>query len=95
MLARLARSLRNRKQQTNQAATATRAAGPKLEKLEDRRMLAVSPAAQGRGVGSALLGHLVDQTAQRGRAGIVCSSQPSMRARPSSESAVSVRSGYV
>jgi ribosomal protein S18 acetylase RimI-like enzyme len=44
------------------------------------RMLAVSPAAQGRGIGTALLRHLVDETAARGRSGIVCSSQPAMRA---------------
>ena len=44
------------------------------------RMLAVSPAAQGRGVGTALLQHIVDETAARGRTGIVCSSQPAMRA---------------
>jgi len=44
------------------------------------RMLAVSPAAQGRGVGTALLEHIVADTARRGRNGIVCSSQPSMRA---------------
>jgi ribosomal protein S18 acetylase RimI-like enzyme len=44
------------------------------------RMLAVSPAAQGRGIGTALLQHLVDETAARGRRGIVCSSQPAMRA---------------
>jgi ribosomal protein S18 acetylase RimI-like enzyme len=44
------------------------------------RMLAVSPAAQGRGIGTALLQHIVDATAENGRAGIVCSSQPGMRA---------------
>ena len=44
------------------------------------RMLAVSPAAQGRGVGTALLRRVVDETARRGLAGVVCSSQPSMRA---------------
>jgi len=44
------------------------------------RMLAVSPAAQGRGIGTALLRHVVDESARRGRAGIVCSSQPAMRA---------------
>jgi ribosomal protein S18 acetylase RimI-like enzyme len=43
------------------------------------RMLAVSPAAQGRGIATALLQQLVDETARRGRAGIVCSSQPAMR----------------
>jgi GNAT superfamily N-acetyltransferase len=44
------------------------------------RMLAVSPAAQGRGIGTALLQHIVEETAARGRAGLVCSSQPAMRA---------------
>jgi GNAT superfamily N-acetyltransferase len=44
------------------------------------RMLAVSPAAQGRGVGTALLRHMIDETRRRGRAGLVCSSQPAMRA---------------
>lgn len=42
------------------------------------RMLAVDPAAQGRGVGSALLRRILD--ASRGRAGVVCSSLPAMRA---------------
>lgn len=41
------------------------------------RMLAVHPAARGRGVGTALLRHVVD--ASRGRAGVVCSSQAQMR----------------
>jgi ribosomal protein S18 acetylase RimI-like enzyme len=44
------------------------------------RMLAVSPAAQGRGVGTALLRRVVEASAERGRNGVVCSSQPSMRA---------------
>jgi ribosomal protein S18 acetylase RimI-like enzyme len=44
------------------------------------RMLAVSPAAQGRGVGSALLRRVVDASTELGRAGVVCSSQASMRA---------------
>jgi GNAT superfamily N-acetyltransferase len=43
-------------------------------------LVAVSPAAQGRGIATALLQHLIDETARRGRAGIVCSSQPAMRA---------------
>jgi ribosomal protein S18 acetylase RimI-like enzyme len=42
-------------------------------------MLAVSPAAQGRGVGTALLRRVVDASAERGRAGVVCSTQPEMR----------------
>jgi ribosomal protein S18 acetylase RimI-like enzyme len=44
------------------------------------RMLAVSPAAQGRGVGTALLRGVVKASAERGRKGVVCSSQPAMRA---------------
>jgi len=44
------------------------------------RMLAVDPAAQGRGVGAALLGHVVGATRRLGFAGVVCSSQPAMRA---------------
>jgi GNAT superfamily N-acetyltransferase len=45
------------------------------------RMLAVDPAAQGRGVGGALLGHVVEESRRRGGgAGIVCSSLPQMRA---------------
>jgi ribosomal protein S18 acetylase RimI-like enzyme len=44
------------------------------------RMLAVDPAAQGRGVGSALLGRVIDDSRRRGAAGIVCSSLPEMRA---------------
>jgi ribosomal protein S18 acetylase RimI-like enzyme len=44
------------------------------------RMLAVDPAAQGRGVGAALLQRVVDASRRRGRAGIVCSSLPSMTA---------------
>jgi GNAT superfamily N-acetyltransferase len=41
------------------------------------RMLAVDPAAQGRGVGIALTQRIVDES--RGRAGIVCSTKPVMR----------------
>jgi ribosomal protein S18 acetylase RimI-like enzyme len=44
------------------------------------RMLAVDPAAQGRGVGTALLRRVLDESAARGRAGVVCSSLPQMRA---------------
>src|SRR3954451_7580643 len=44
------------------------------------RMLAVDPAAQGRGVGAALLRRVVDETRARGKARIVCSSLPEMRA---------------
>jgi GNAT superfamily N-acetyltransferase len=42
------------------------------------RMLAVDPAAQGRGVGLALMQRIIDDS--RDRAGIVCSTQPVMRA---------------
>jgi ribosomal protein S18 acetylase RimI-like enzyme len=42
------------------------------------RMLAVDPGAQGRGVGTALLQRVLDGS--RGRAGVVCSSLPEMRA---------------
>jgi GNAT superfamily N-acetyltransferase len=42
------------------------------------RMLAVDPAAQGRGVGLALMQRIIDDS--RGRAGVVCSTQPVMRA---------------
>jgi ribosomal protein S18 acetylase RimI-like enzyme len=42
------------------------------------RMLAVDPAAQGRGVGTALLRRVLD--ASRGRDGVVCSSLPEMGA---------------
>ena len=44
------------------------------------RMLAVGPAAQGRGVGTALLAHVLDASRALGRAGVVCSSLPEMRA---------------
>jgi GNAT superfamily N-acetyltransferase len=44
------------------------------------RMLAVDPAAQGRGVGAALLAGVIDRTRALGRSGIVCSSLPEMRA---------------
>jgi ribosomal protein S18 acetylase RimI-like enzyme len=44
------------------------------------RMLAVSPAAQGRGIGTALLRHVLDESRAAGRAAVVCSSQPAMRA---------------
>jgi ribosomal protein S18 acetylase RimI-like enzyme len=44
------------------------------------RMLAVDPAAQGRGVGAALLAHVLEQSRARGKAAVVCSSQPQMTA---------------
>jgi GNAT superfamily N-acetyltransferase len=44
------------------------------------RMLAVDPAAQGRGVGTALLRRVLDQSRRRGAGGVVCSSLPEMRA---------------
>jgi ribosomal protein S18 acetylase RimI-like enzyme len=44
------------------------------------RMLAVDPAAQGRGVATALLRRIVDDSRRRGREGVVCSSLPEMRA---------------
>jgi ribosomal protein S18 acetylase RimI-like enzyme len=44
------------------------------------RMLAVSPAAQGRGIGTALLQHAIDASRADGRGGIVCSSRPDMHA---------------
>lgn len=44
------------------------------------RMLAVDPAAQGRGVGTALLRRVLDDSRRRGKGGVVCSSQPEMRA---------------
>ena len=44
------------------------------------RMLAVDPAAQGRGVGAALLRRVLSESRGRGKAGVVCSSLPEMRA---------------
>jgi ribosomal protein S18 acetylase RimI-like enzyme len=44
------------------------------------RMLAVDPAAQGRGVGTALIRRLLDDSRRLGKQGIVCSSQHEMRA---------------
>jgi GNAT superfamily N-acetyltransferase len=44
------------------------------------RMLAVDPTAQGRGVGAALLARVLDDSRGRGKAGVVCSSLPEMRA---------------
>lgn len=44
------------------------------------RMLAVDPSAQGRGVGTALLQRVLDDSGRRGKAAVVCSSQPTMRA---------------
>ena len=43
-------------------------------------MLAVDPTAQGRGVGAALLARVLDDSRGRGKAGVVCSSLPEMRA---------------
>ena len=44
------------------------------------RMLAVAPAAQGRGIGTALLRHVLDASRAAGLRAVVCSSQPAMRA---------------
>ena len=44
------------------------------------RMLAVGPAAQGRGVGTALLRRVLDDSRRGGKQGVVCSSLPVMRA---------------
>ncbi len=44
------------------------------------RMLAVGPAAQGRGVGTALLRRVLDDSLRGGKEGVVCSSRPDMRA---------------
>jgi ribosomal protein S18 acetylase RimI-like enzyme len=44
------------------------------------RMLAVDPAAQGRGIGGALLAHVIAQSRARGKRAVVCSSQRQMRA---------------
>jgi ribosomal protein S18 acetylase RimI-like enzyme len=44
------------------------------------RMLAVDPAARGRGIGAALLRRVLEESAARGRTGVVCSSLPQMRA---------------
>lgn len=44
------------------------------------RMLAVDPAAQGRGIAMLLMAHIVDASRALGRERIVCSSQPAMRA---------------
>jgi ribosomal protein S18 acetylase RimI-like enzyme len=44
------------------------------------RMLAVDPAAQGLGVGTALLRRVLDDSRRRGNEGVVCSSLPEMRA---------------
>jgi ribosomal protein S18 acetylase RimI-like enzyme len=44
------------------------------------RMLAVGPAAQGRGVGMALLRRVLDDSRRGDKEGVVCSSMPVMRA---------------
>jgi GNAT superfamily N-acetyltransferase len=44
------------------------------------RMLAVGPAAQGRGVGTALLRRVLEESRHDGKVGVVCSSLPVMRA---------------
>jgi ribosomal protein S18 acetylase RimI-like enzyme len=44
------------------------------------RMLAVDPAAQGRGVGTALMRHVLDASRRAGKADVVCSSLAEMRA---------------
>jgi ribosomal protein S18 acetylase RimI-like enzyme len=44
------------------------------------RMLAVDPAAHGRGVGTSLLQRVLDDSRGRGAGGVVCSSLPEMRA---------------
>jgi ribosomal protein S18 acetylase RimI-like enzyme len=44
------------------------------------RMLAVDPTAQGRGIGAAVLRRVLDESAARGKTGVVCSSLPAMRA---------------
>jgi ribosomal protein S18 acetylase RimI-like enzyme len=44
------------------------------------RMLAVDPAAQGRGVGTALLRRVLEDSRHDRKVGVVCSSQPVMRA---------------
>ena len=44
------------------------------------RMLAVDPAAQGRGVGTALMRRVIDDSRRRGKEAVVCSSQRDMRA---------------
>jgi ribosomal protein S18 acetylase RimI-like enzyme len=52
-------------------------AGPRETEF---RMLAVDPAARGRGVGTALLQHVLDDSRRRRCEGVVCSSLPEMRA---------------
>jgi ribosomal protein S18 acetylase RimI-like enzyme len=52
-------------------------AGPRETEF---RMLAVDPAAQGRGIGTALLQRILDESRSRGSERVVCSSQPEMHA---------------
>ena len=44
------------------------------------RMLAVDPAAQGRGIGAALTRHVLDESRRLGKRGVVCSTQRTMTA---------------
>jgi ribosomal protein S18 acetylase RimI-like enzyme len=44
------------------------------------RMLAVDPAARGRGIGTALVQRVLEESVARGRAGVICSSLPQMHA---------------
>jgi ribosomal protein S18 acetylase RimI-like enzyme len=52
-------------------------AGPQESEF---RMLAVDPSARGRGVGTALLRRVLDDSRRRGKEGVVCSTQPAMHA---------------
>ena len=52
-------------------------AGPREAEF---RMLAVDPGGQGRGVGTALMRQVIDDSRSRGKEAVVCSSQAGMRA---------------